>query len=75
MRRVTFLFKSGSKVQFDCEKLEVSTHKVTGGLMGYSAKGINGGMPIYARVDDIDCIYVEKIEEDSKLVYPEEIDD
>ncbi len=75
MNKVTFLFKSGAKVQFNCEEIEVSRHSITGELQGYSAKGIKGGMPMYARIDNIDCIYAEDIEEDSKLVYPEGIDD
>lgn len=75
MKKVTFLFKSGSQVQFMCESFEVSSNRMTGELMGYSAKGIKGTMPMYSRVEDIDCIYADDVQEDDKLVYPEGIED
>lgn len=75
MKKVTLLFRSGSTINFNCEELEVSKNKVTGELIGYSAKGVSGSAPKYARIEDIDCICVEDIEESDKLVYPEGIED
>ena len=73
MKKVTFIFKSGERVQFNCEEIVVSRHSQTGELIGYSAKGIKSGRPTYSRVSSIDCIYTEEIEENYDLVYPPDI--
>lgn len=65
MSTVVFRMKDGFEIKVECDNINITTHKLTGNLLGYEIQNMarKGKIPLYMPVDNIAMIY--QVKEDS----------
>ena len=64
--KVIIRFKSGFELPITCDKFSMRKDAVTGEIASYNIEGITDNKPLFFRPEDIECIFQEMNDEETK---------
>lgn len=59
--RIIIRFKSGFELPINCDEFSISKNAYTGEIVEYDIKGIKDNKLIFFRSEDVECIYRERL--------------